>query len=171
MTKTRLNLHEIDREIKDLIELSVDPETGEIDEDLGIELDELGMDRDKKVLNCARYINEHKAIAASYKQHAQRLMSHCKAHEKQAAFLKSWVESSCNTGETFEAPDIGKISFRKSTRAVAHDISIVPDALVIHEVIETEKLDANAAKRWAADHDGEPPSGVTISEHKSMQIR
>lgn len=171
MTKTRLNLHELDQDIKDMIEMAVDPETGEIDEDLAEHLEALDMARDKKVLNCARYINEHKAIAASYKQHAKRLTANAKTHENQAAFLKSWVESSCNVSETFEAPDIGKISFRKSTRAVAHDISIVPDALVIHEVIETEKLDANAAKRWAADHDGEPPSGVTISEHKSMQIR
>ena len=171
MTTDKLNLHEIDQEVAHLIELFIDHETGEIDEDLAEQLEQLGMARDKKVLNCARYINEHTAIAASYKAHAKRLTAQARTHEKQVSFLKSWVESSCNLDEKFEAPDIGKISFRKSTRAIAHDLLIVPDELVIREVVETEKLDAAGAKRWAKAHGGEPPPGVTISEHKSLQIK
>lgn len=171
MTTDKLNLHEIDQALQAMLEAAVDTETGEIDEDLVAQLAELEMEREDKILNCVRYMNQQIEIAAAYKKNADRLAKRAKRCANQALFLKTWVESVCNKKEKFEAPDIGVISFKPSERIAAHDIDAVPLELLNIPETPASTLDKAKAKAYANLHDGEAPAGCTITYHKSMQIR
>jgi len=171
MTAEKLNLHEIDSFMSDLIERAINKETGELDPNLAGQIEELEMDRADKILNCARYMNENMAMVLAYSQQAVRLLAHAKKHQAKVDFLKSWVESACNKDETFFAPDIGKVSFKPSEKIVAHDIDAVPAELVNIPETPATTLDKAKAKAWAKLHHGEAPAGCTITQHKSMQIR
>ncbi len=170
MTKTTLNLHDINVQIETLIEDGVNTETGEMTEDVASLLDQLEMDRDEKVLNCARYVNEHKVMSNGIAEQIKRLQTRKKVHDNHATYLSGWIESNCNSNEKFEAADL-KVGFRKSTRAMAHDLSLTPNELIVIPPAPEPKLDAAAAKKWAKAHDGEAPPGVTITTHKSVQIK
>jgi len=168
--KATLNLHEINLQIEELIEENVNEETGEMTEDVALMLDQLEMNRDEKVLNCARYVNEHKSASNGIAEQIKRMQARKKVHDNHAIYLSGWIESNCHSTEKFEAADL-KVSFRKSTRAIAHDLSSTPHELIVIPPAPEPKLNAAGAKKWAKDHGGEAPPGVTITTHKSVQIK
>ena len=57
-----MNLYQIDQQIENLIQASVDLETGEILPDASTKLDALIQDKNQKIINTAKYIKNRSAF-------------------------------------------------------------------------------------------------------------
>ena len=94
-----MNLYEIDRQIQELIENSVDPETGELTLDPAA-LDALQMEREAKIENLACYVKNLTADAKAIKAEEQALSERRKAAENKAERLKRYLSDALE-GEKF----------------------------------------------------------------------
>ena len=86
-----MTIYEIDKAIENLIENSIDPETGElmISDDA---LEQLQMERDAKIENIALKVKELAATANAIKAEADRLAARGKAAENAAKRLKEYLK-------------------------------------------------------------------------------
>ena len=82
-----MNLYDIDRQIQELIENCVDPETGELTIDTAA-LDALQMEREAKIENLACYVKNLTADAKKIKAEEEALAQRRKAAENKAERLK-----------------------------------------------------------------------------------
>ncbi len=103
-----MKLYEIDKAIAECLDL----ETGEIfDID---RLNEMQMEREKKLENVALYIKQLEAEADAIKAEEFMLAGRRKAKENKAAGLKGWLASALD-GQIFETAKV-KLFFRKSEK-------------------------------------------------------
>ena len=168
-----LNLHQINEQLQALFDDGVDIETGEVlaEEELKRKLEEIPLKRTAKVLNCARYMNEHNAMAKAIKEQEIRLGKRRKKHEKAAGFLKKWIESACNSDERFEAPDI-EVFFTKSERIEIREGSEddVPEIFWVYPPAPERRLDKVGAKAFTKKH-GDPPAGVELITSLNLRVK
>ena len=103
-----MKLYEIDKAIAECLDL----ETGEI---LDIDrLNEMQVEREKKLENVALYIKQLEAEADAIKCEEYMLAERRKAKENKANRLKGWL-ASVLSGQAFETARV-KLSFRKSEK-------------------------------------------------------
>lgn len=95
-----MTLYEIDRQLCDLIEASIDPETGEFAPDPEA-WDRLQMERDQKIENTACYIKELRLRIAGLKAEADTLQKRRKVLENREAWLMENLTRSLD-GQNFE---------------------------------------------------------------------
>ena len=170
--KDTLNLHEIDERIVALFEDQVDLDTGEVlsDEEVTELLNKMDMNRNKKILNCEKFREEHKDVIDVIKTREAKLAKRKKKHERKVKFLKRWIEESCNVKETFTDGDV-EVSFLKSVRMDVRNEEAVPDELWVYPPTPDRRLDKVKAKRWMKDHDGEPPPGIDEIRGTNLQVK
>ena len=172
MTKAKPNLHEINNEINALIFENTDPVTGEISEALAKNIDELEGTREGKILGCATAIRDHEAKAGSLSDRIKDLQVRKKRHDREATFLKWWIETGATRGETFESNDIA-VSFRKSTKYQFREGCGADDTLVSMLSFKPAPLPTLDKKACAdyAKRNHESPPGVDEIEGLNLQIK
>lgn len=164
-----MNIYEIDRQIAELIENGVDPETGELTLDQAA-LDALQLERDKKIESLACYIKNLSYDVKALKAEETALAERRKTAEKKAERLKKYL-SEVLAGEKFSTPRV-VIRWSK-TKSVQVDEPVflnckanemIPDAITY----ET-KISKTAIKK--AIESGQKVIGAEIVENLSMSIR
>ena len=113
-----MNIYEIDNAIAELIENSVDPETGELLIDDGA-LDALQMERDAKVENLALYIKNTVALADSIRQEEKVLAERRRSAERKVERLKNYLTDVLG-GSKFATSRVA-CTFRSSTSVEIDD--------------------------------------------------
>jgi len=115
---TAHQIYEIDAKIAELIENSIDPETGELvlDEDA---LSELEMEKSEKIENLLLYYKECVSRMKAIKEEADTLNERAKAYKAKAERIEAAAARLLN-GEKFETPRV-RVTFRKSTPLVVMD--------------------------------------------------
>ena len=160
-----MNIFEFDKVIADAIERAIDQETGEIINEVALAgLEEIEMEREKKIENCVAYYKDCLARAKAIKEEAKALQDRAKSYENKAENLKNYLQSAL-AGEKFESAKC-KISYRKS-----ESISIDPDALIPSQYIKLREPEYDKAALKQALKAGEKIDGVTIVEKSNIQIK
>ena len=149
-----MTIYEIDKQIEELLENSVDPETGELliaDE----ELDRLQMAREEKIENIALLIKNRTAEAKAIKEEADKLEARAKAAENAVNRLKEYLKYALK-GEKFKTTRVSiyytsreSVFFNDETAfiewAKIHDDSLLKYAEpTINKTAVKEKLEADA---------------------------
>lgn len=153
-----MNLYEIDSAIMAL----VDAETGEISD--FEKLDELTMERDKKIENVALMVKNLKADAEAYKAEKEAFAEREKSAKSSAEYWSGWLRNALN-GQKFTTTRCA-VSFRKSTAVEITDENLLPEEYKRHK--ESWEPDKKALK--AALAEGEV-AGAQIVERLGMTIK
>lgn len=144
-----MNIFQIDAEIMNC----VDMETGEvIDEAM---LDQMQMERDKKIENVALWIKELRAEADAIKAEVAKLNERKKVAENKAESLRQYLEYAL-AGEKFKTPKVA-VSYRKSEAVLITDIDALdkrflrykdpePDKAAIKKAIKCGELIVDGAR-------------------------
>lgn len=160
-----MNIFEFDKVIADAIERAIDQETGEIINEIALEgLEEIEMEREKKIENCVAYYKDCLARAKAIKEEAKALQDRAKSYENKAENLKNYLQSALNN-EVFESSKC-KISYRKS-----ESVSIDPDALIPYKFVKQREPEYDKSALKKALKSGEVIDGVTIVEKQNIQIK
>jgi seryl-tRNA synthetase len=85
-----MKLYEINHELKRLFE-SADPETGEITSELESDIRQLGLLREKKALDTARYIKNLEAESAAIKAEREKLQARERALNNRAESVRNYL--------------------------------------------------------------------------------
>lgn len=155
-------LWEIDKAIMDW-EMEIDPETGEI---LNYEeLDNLNIERDKKIEGIGLYFKNVSAEAEMVKAEAKNLTERYKRLENKAESLKKYLAYALQ-GEKFSTPRLA-VSYRKS-----ESVEIGPDFVYNKkwcEVSTTYKPDKKKLKD--AIKSGKEIAGVKLIEKQNISVK
>ena len=162
-----MTIYEIDKAIQDAYDAGIDPETGEICDDVAFAMiDELKMERSAKVENVACWIKDLKAEAAAIKAEADALAKRAKSAENKATHLTAYLGYALG-GEKFKTPKCS-VSYRKSV-----SVEVDPEAL---ELLDTKYLrfkDPEPDKKAIAEamQQGEVLEGCRFVENTSVIIK
>ena len=159
-----MTLYEIDAKIREILEKSIDEETGEI-LDMGDELDALQMSREEKIENTALYIKHLEALAASIKAEEDALAARRKARENRAERLRDYLLYALG-GEKWESAKVS-ISYRGSSAVVVNEEKLPEEYFKTTTKTET-KPDKKLLKK-ALDA-GETIPGAYIEQRKKVVI-
>ena len=153
-----MNLYEIDSAILDC----VDMETGEI---VDLErLDQLQMDKDRKIENIACWIKDLRAEAKAIETERKTLLARQNTSENRADRLHDYLYSFL-AGEKFKTARVS-ITYRKSEPVVIDDVSTLPkDYLVIKDQEPSKTKSKEAIKA------GLMVPGAHIELKQNMQIK
>lgn len=161
-----MTLYEIKNEIINAIENAVDPETGEISDNMYAYLDELTLARDEKAENIALWIKNLDADAKAIKEEAKALAARAKAAENKAERLKSYL-GYCLGGDKLSTPRVA-ISYRKSQKVEVDEnrLAEIPEQYLRHKDPEVDKTAVKEALKA-----GETVPGCTLVDNVSMIIK
>ena len=160
-----MTLYEIDKSITDLMESSVDPETGEI-QDITDALDALTMEQGQKRENIALFIKDLSAEAAAIRNEEKALADRRRVTENKAERLKNYLMASL-AGEKFSTPKVS-VSYRNSTAVYIEDEA---EFLREHPEYARIKTEIDRAGIKDALKKGEQLSGAALEERTSMIVR
>lgn len=160
-----MKLYELDRNIEEILDNIIDPETGEVDEAKLEELNQLQLDRKDKIENCILYAKGEKAEAEAILAEAQKLKDRATSKLNRAERTLKYVEYSLN-GEVFETERCA-VSYRKSQSVEIVTLDAIPEDLC---VFKTEKKpDKMKIKKMLKD--GTPVTGAILVDHNRMQVK
>ena len=157
-------LYEINEELEKLWEQAVDPETGEVNDDIYEQLEALQMEKDQKVENVALWIKNLKSDADQMKEEAKKLTDRATAATNKAERLKGFLEFVLN-GEKFQTPRVN-ISYRTSNSVEVINIDKVPPEFLR---LKDPEVDKTAVK--AAFKEGHDVPGCGLVSKRSMTIK
>lgn len=153
-----MNLYEIDSEILSCI----DQETGEI---IDLEmLENLSIEREKKVENIALWIKNLKAESKAYEDEKKMFAQKQKVAENKMESLKKYLSGYLN-GEKFKTTKVS-CSFRNSTSVEVSDMSILPEEFKRYSEPEPKKTEISEAIKK-----GISVPGAELVESVSLIIR
>lgn len=156
-----MTLFEIDKRILE----TVDTETGEI---IDLErLEQLQMERDKKIEGIACWIKNLESDADALKAQKQAFADRQKAAENKAASLKQFLAQYL-AGQKFTAPTVA-ISFRKSESVQIDDIHAIADFSADYVKYPEPTADKTAIKK--ALKEGIAVPGARLVENNNIQIK
>lgn len=162
-----MTLYEINNAIVEVLEKSIDPETGEFISDAYLEdYEQLQMERSEKIENIGLFIKNLEADAKAIKEESKNLAARAKAAENKAEHLRNYLEF-CLGGEKFQSPRLA-VSFRHSKKVEVDPDKIydIPDDFLRYKEPEPDKkLIGEALKA------GEIIPGCTLVENVSMIIK
>lgn len=153
-----MNLFEIEKEILSCIDMK----TGEI---IDIEkLDQLEMDRERKIENIALWIKNLLSDAEALKTQKQTFADRQKAAENKAESLKKYLSAYLD-GQKFSTDKVA-VSFRKTSSVNITDMSKIPEAFLKFAEPTVDKMAIkNAIKA------GDVVSGAEVIESNSISIK
>lgn len=153
-----MNLYDID----DAILSCVDMETGEIID--AEKLDELKMEKERKIRNIACWVKDLNAEADALKKEKEGFATREKAARHKADSLKAYLAS--YLGGKAAKGDEYQISFRASKAAEIVDENEVP---AVYRIPQPDKIDK--AGILTALKAGESVAGCALIERKNIQIK
>ena len=158
-----MTIYEIDQSIMECVDL----ETGEI---IDIDkLNELELEREKKLENVACWIKDLKAEAEALKNQKQALAERQKVAENKAESLKKWLAYALQ-GEKFKTTKCA-ISFRKSEAVEVTDEGL-NNLMKEHDELLTYKApEPNKTAIKQAIKDGLNVAGVQLVQNVSTIIK
>lgn len=161
-----MTIYEIDASIAACMAEAVDPETGEVSENLDTAaLSELMLAREEKIEGVACWIKNLRAYAADIRAEEIALAERRRKAEKRAERLSDWL-AEILAGEKFRSPR-AEVSFRKSTTVEVEDVQALPEELL---TVKLEyKPDKQAIKLRIKS--GEELPGCSLVEKSNIQIR
>lgn len=161
-----MTLYEINQAIIDALENAVDPETGEIAEDVAAALEALDIKRNEKLENIACYIKDLEAEGKAIRDEEKALAARRRTTERKTERLKDYLAWALQ-GEKFKSARCA-VSFRKSTA-----VEIAPDALTHLPERFLRFKDPEADKTAIKDalKAGEVIDGCKLVENVSMIIK
>lgn len=152
------NLYQIDEEIMKC----VDMETGEI---IDIEkLEQLQMDKDKKIENTALYVKNLTSDAEQIREEEKKLADRRRVCENKVKSLKEYLYGYL-AGEKFKTPRVA-ISYRKSETVNVSDMEKIPEEYLKYKEPEPDKTAIKAALK-----SGKEIPGAEIVVNQNIQIR
>lgn len=160
-----MNLFNIDVEIERLSEHLIDEETGEINEEVMEQLDQLQMDREKKLENIGCLIKAKMAEAEAHDAEMKTQKKWRDSRLKEVDRLMAYAGLVLN-GEKFETTKV-KFGWKKSTGVVIPDESLVPDEYCS---FETERKPMKAEIKILLKS-GEEVPGCFLEERNNLNIK
>ena len=161
------NLFDINRELQDLWEAALDPETGEVDETALALFESLQIERDAKIENIACWIKNLKSDAEALKAEAKNMADRAKAAERKADSLKRYLAAALH-GEKFQSARAA-ISWRKSVSVEVDDAEVenLPEQYIRRKVsVEADKTAIKDALKA-----GEILEGCRLVESNNISIK
>ena len=162
-----MNLYEISEVIEATCLQAIDQETGEVNEEALAALDQLEMERDRKVEYIACLIKNLRADAAAYKAEKDAFAKRQKQAENHVEGLLRYLQGALN-GEKFIS-DRCAVTFRKTTK-----VELNPDVSV-YEIdqrflrYKTPELDKTLLAKVLKE--GVEVAGVHLEEGLSMTVK
>ena len=168
------SLYDINREIYEALEASVDPETGEIGEAGLATLDGLQMERTVKVMHLVNYYNNMGSMIEAGRRELGRLQANVDRVARNQARLKNYVENNVQPGEQIRDPETDRllISWRKSESTEITDEDAALAYCMEHyqaAVDVTPRLKKTELKKPLQDGIGIP--GVKLVKKNNIQIK
>ena len=158
-----MRLFQIHDAIEQLLNASVDAETGEINEAALAELDQLEESRDARALAVAAYSVGQDAEADAIDATAKRLRERARIHRAHAARLREYIAANVTPGAKL-ADDKVAISWRRSESVEITDEQQLPQAL-LRVTVEPDKVAIKAALKAA------PVPGARLVSRQNVVIR
>lgn len=158
-----MTLYEINQEIERAYLDLIDPETGEIVGDTSI-LDQLTIERDQKLENCALMAKNLRAESEALKAEGQTFMKRAKTAENRAEWFERYLFNNLQ-GEPFKTVRTA-ISFRKTHPVNILDMSKIPEEYLRYKDPEPDKT---AIKK--AINAGKEVPGAELADKLSMTIK
>lgn len=162
-----MNLFEINKEIELLLMDAVDQETGELLAEAEDSLDSLEMEREEKLLNCAKYIKGQVAFLNALKEEKKNIDSRIKTLNNQIDQFKGYVLKNMDVSEKFKDAQ-ATISTRKSTKVDIESYDNIPDDLM-RIIPESREPDKTAISKKLKD--GEAIEGAQLITNYSLQVK
>ena len=162
-----MKLYEIERELEEAVANlfeTVDEETGEVNPESLLRIEELKLDREQKLENIACYIKNLESDAKALKDEETVLNARRKVIENKIARLKTFLEQHMSTDEKITSAR-AVVSFRKSKKVSIINSALIPKRLLR---IKTEP-DKVAIKDEFAK--GKKVKGCEFIESYSLQIK
>lgn len=161
-----MTLYEIDAEIMEIIENAVDPETGEIIDELAMAgLGDLNEAREKKIENMLLLVKNLESDAEQLKAEKQAFEQRRSVALNKAEWLKKCVQKSL-AGERFTTARVA-VSYRKSTAVeFTGDVRKLPENCI---KCKEPEVDKTALKKLLAG--GTKIPGARLVERQNMQIK
>lgn len=160
-----MNLYEMNAQIEELSERLVNTETGEIDEAVMKELDELNMARDEKLEGCGIVIKNLAAECIGLKVEIDALKERMASKERRMDNMMRYVDNNLR-GEKFETSKVA-FSYRKSQSVDVVNEDAVPDELCRYET--TRKPVKTEIKKLLKN--GEEVPGCVLVEKNNLNIK
>ena len=158
-------LYEINEQIEMLTEQLVDSETGEINEEVMEQLEQLNIDRSEKIEACGiimkQLASEINAIKEEESALKARRTAKANRHDRIGEYVKQTLK-----GEKFETAKVA-FSYRKSEKVEITDESIVPDEWCKFETTRTP-VKTNIKKALKG---GEKVPGCVLIETQNLQLK
>jgi len=107
-----MNLYEIDSRITEILS-TIDMSTGELDERFTEELEQLGIEKEKKIESILCFIKSKKAFSEDLDEEIKTLTKRKKFEDNRIERLISYIQDFLQ-GEKFETSKV-KVGYRKST--------------------------------------------------------
>lgn len=160
-----MKLFEIDIEIERLSEHLIDEITGEINEEVLEQLDQLNMDREKKLENIGCLIKEVHAEADAINEEIRALKDRRDMKLRKMDRLMKYASYALD-GKKLETPKVA-FSFRKSKSVDIIDENLVPDEYCI---FKTERKPLKMDIKKMLDN-GEEIPGCVLRESNNLQVK
>lgn len=160
-----MNLYDMNAQIEELSERLVNTETGEIDEAVMKELDELNMARDEKLEGCGIVIKNLAAECIGLKVEIDALKERMSSKERRMDNMMRYVDNNLR-GEKFETSKVA-FSYRKSQSVDVVNEDAVPDELCRYET--TRKPVKTEIKKLLKN--GEEVPGCVLVEKNNLNIK
>lgn len=158
-----MNLFEINHEIRYLVDNCVDTETGEILPDVADEINELAIDKERKIEYLALLKKECEYESEALADEIKILQARKKITENKCVWIKSYLSSVLN-GESFKTPRV-IITWRKSERVKIENENLLPHEYYKYkESVDLEKIKAALKAGISID-------GCKIVEYKNIQVK
>ena len=166
-----MTLYEIDTQLKQAIEqmiASVDPETGEVDDELAAAIDNLETEKTSKIEGIGCYIKNIDAEATAISEEIAVLKSRLEAKKAHSERLRDYVKGFllADDQSKFETSRVC-FTFRKSEAVEIDEGAELPEKYM--KIVTTSKPDKTAIK--AAIKSGEEVPGARIVINQNLQMK
>ena len=158
------SLYDINREIEELTEQMVDPETGEINEEVMEQLEQLDMDMDEKLENYGLVMKQLMAEASALIDESKALKRRAEVKLNKYGRMEQLVKMVLN-GEPKEYKRV-KFGFRPSKSVEIVNEELVPDEYCVYK---TEKKPQKTEIKNLLNAGKEVP-GCVLVEHENLQL-
>ena len=161
-----LKLYEYDELIAEAYERAIDPETGEIIDDVAHELlGQLEAGRDEKIENTLLWYKSIKAEAEAVKAEAKKLTERAKALENRAENIKGFVQRHLY-GEKFKTARCS-VSYRETDSVeYSGDVEKLPENCIRRTAPEVDKMELKKLLKA-----GKEIEGATLVKNVSMIVK
>jgi hypothetical protein len=161
-----MRLFEIVDGVQNLLELSVDRETGEISEEGLAALDELELTLDEKLTNTALYLKGVEAERDAVAKAAKELSARAAIHGKQADRLRKYLADNMERAghEGLSDPRV-KLGWRSSTAVVVDAGASLPVELLCVKTTPDKKAIGELLKS------GTEVEGCRLETRKNLQVK